>query len=184
MTFPKTLLALGAWTGSLIGCSSPEPLATVAQVDLQRFMGDWFVLAHIPAGAEKNAYNAVESYELEEDGTIATTYIFREGGFDGELETLQPNGRVRDQETNAEWGMQFIWPFRSEFLITHLSEDYQTTIIGRTKRDYAWIMARTPELPVGELDALVALLEDQGYDVSEVRLVPHRWPDPGHPRSP
>lgn len=49
------------------GCQTmPEllPLDPVDHVDLSRFMGDWYVIAHIPTFLEKEAHNAVESYEL------------------------------------------------------------------------------------------------------------------------
>jgi apolipoprotein D and lipocalin family protein len=168
----------------LLGCSSNPPLPTVAAVDLQRFMGPWFVLAHIPAGAEKNGYNGVESYELRPDGKVGTTYVFRKGGFDGKLETMRPVGRVVDKTTNAAWGMEFFWPFEAEYLITYLETDYSATIIARTKRDYAWIMARTPELPEERLQALESELARQGYDLSKLRRMPQRWPDAEHPNSP
>jgi apolipoprotein D and lipocalin family protein len=168
----------------LLGCSSNPPLPTVAAVDLQRFMGPWFVLAHIPASSEKNAYNGVESYALREDGKVATTYVFRKGGFDGKLETMTPVARVVDKDTQATWGMQFIWPIEAEYLITYLDADYSATIIARTKRDYAWIMARTPELPEERLKALEAELARQGYDLTKLRRMPQRWPDAEHPNSP
>ena len=66
---------------TLIGCQSATlpPLKTVANVDLPRFMGDWYVIANIPTFIEKGAHNAVESYRLDKDGTIATTFTFRAG---------------------------------------------------------------------------------------------------------
>lgn len=170
--------------GSLLGCTSYAPLPTVANADLERFMGHWFVLAHSPAFKEGDAYNAVESYELGEDGEIITTYVFRDGGFDGELVTLRPVGTVADPQTNATWNMQFYWPFSAEYLITYLEGDYSTTVIARTKRDYVWIMARSPDISEERLEELVAEVERQGYDLSKLRYVPHRWPDPGHPDSP
>jgi apolipoprotein D and lipocalin family protein len=155
------------------GCMAPTPMPTVDRVDLDRFMGDWYVLAHVPAGVEKDAYDAVESYALDDDGTIATVYRFRRGGFDGPEKVYRPRGFVKNTETNAEWRMQFLWPFKSEYLVVALDEDYEWTIIGRTKRDYAWIMARTPQLPDGELDGLVERLVALGYDDAGVRIVPH-----------
>jgi apolipoprotein D and lipocalin family protein len=165
------------------GCASYPPLPTVDHVDLPRFMGAWYVIAHIPASSEADAFNGVETYRLEPDGTVATTYAFRRGAFDGPVEVMQPNGVVWDTETNATWGMQFFWPFRFEYLITYLDDDYSTTIVGRTARDYAWIMARSPELSEERYLALVAELEGQGYDTTLVRRLPQRWPDPGHPAS-
>ena len=38
------------------------PIPVVAHVDLERFMGDWYVIANIPTFVEKGAHNAVESY--------------------------------------------------------------------------------------------------------------------------
>lgn len=45
----------------LSSCSSPAPIRTESSVDLDRFMGDWYVIANIPSFIETNAYNAVES---------------------------------------------------------------------------------------------------------------------------
>ncbi|MCA8941704.1 MAG: lipocalin family protein [Planctomycetes bacterium] len=166
----------------LSGCSSHPPLPTVDSVDLERFMGDWYVLAHIPASVEREAFNGVESYRLGDDGrTVETTYTFRKGGFDGAVEVLQPTGYVENTATNATWGMQFFWPFWSEYLISYLADDYTATIIARTARDYVWIMARSPEIDAERFDALVAEVGRQGYDVSKLRRVPQRWPDPGFP---
>jgi len=150
-------------------------------VDLERFQGDWFVIAHIPASSEANAYNAVESYHMEQDGTIATTYAFREGSFTGPIQVMKPNGIVRDTTTNATWGMQFFWPLRFEYLITYLDPDYRTVIVARSARDYAWIMARTPHLDEADFTRLCGTLKDQGYDLAQLRRVPQQWPDPEHP---
>jgi apolipoprotein D and lipocalin family protein len=160
------------------------PMPTVARVDLQRFMGDWFVIAHVPASVESEACNGVESYRLEDDGrTVATTYAFRDGGFDGPIEVLEPTGYVEDTDSNATWSMQFFWPFWAEYLITFLDDDYRETIVARTGRDYAWIMARTPVIDPDRYDELVGELRRQGYDPARMRRVPQRWPDPDHPAS-
>ncbi len=168
---------------AFFGCASYPPLPTVAHVDLDRFMGDWYVVAHIPASSEANACNGVESYRRDKDGVIRTTYAFRDGGFDGKLQVMEPNAVVWDETTNATWGMQFFWPLRFEYLITWLDSDYQATIISRSRRDYAWIMARKPDVDGALLAELEAELGRQGYDTSKLRRVPHRWPDEGHPKN-
>jgi apolipoprotein D and lipocalin family protein len=164
----------------LAGCATAKPpMPTVGPVDLERFSGDWFVIAHIPASLEKTAFNAVESYRVAEDGSIATTYTFREGGFQGERKRYTPRGFVRDHATNATWGMQFVWPFRMEYLVIFLDEARGLTVIGRTARDYVWIMARAPQVPEEELARLIAFVGERGYDVTRLRRVPQRWPEQG-----
>ena len=160
---------------SLIACSSYPPITTATKVDLARFMGDWYVLANIPTFIEIGAHNAIESYKLNEDNSIATTFSFYQDHFDGEKKTYQPVGFVIDKESNAIWGMQFIWPFEADYRIIYVSDDYSKTVIGRLKRDYVWIMARTPEISPQEYNQLIQIIKQQGYDVSKIQRVPQQW---------
>lgn len=174
----RTALATIVLCIVLTGCQTPAhpPLRTATSVDLDRFMGDWYVIANIPTFIEKGAHNAIERYELAPDGSIATTFTFREGGFDGDLRTYRPRGFVRDRTSNAVWGMQFLWPIKADYRIVYVSPDYDVTIIGREKRDYAWIMARTPSIPDAAYRTLLGMLGREGYDVAKVERVPQRWP--------
>jgi len=162
----------------LAGCQSlpRQPMNTVADLDLERFMGDWYVVANIPTFLEREAHNAVESYELEPGNRVATTFRFRKGSFDGPLKVYEPTGFV-DPEDNAVWGMQFVWPIKAEFLVVYVDEDYQRTIIGRSKRDYVWLMARSPQLSEAEYAEMVAAVAAAGYDTQKLQRVPHRWPE-------
>jgi apolipoprotein D and lipocalin family protein len=179
MNLRSTLLCAAAACSifALGGCQSVPrpPLASAGSVDLARFMGDWYVIASIPTFIEEGAHNAVESYRLDTDGTIATTFTFRAGGFDGPLERYTPRGFVVDSATNAVWSMQFIWPIKADYRIAYLSPDYQRTVIAREKRDYLWIMARTPTIDEAQLQSLLQFSAAQGYDAARIRRVPQRW---------
>jgi apolipoprotein D and lipocalin family protein len=173
----STARHLGAFTLILMlsACSSTPSIPVAPNVDLERFMGDWYVIANIPTPPERGAHNAVESYRLDADGSIATTFTFREGSFDGPEKVMRPRGFVRDRDSNAVWGMQFVWPIKAEYLIAHVDADYTETIIARSRRDYVWIMARTPTLPEEDYARLRQMVADLGYDVDKLRKVPQRW---------
>ncbi|TNF37315.1 MAG: hypothetical protein EP315_02825 [Gammaproteobacteria bacterium] len=149
------------------------PLPRAQQVNLHDFMGDWYVIANIPTFLEKGAHNAIESYALQEDGTIATTFRFNQDSYDGELKVYTPTGFV-SEEDNSLWGMQFIWPIKAEFVIAYLSTDYQHTIIARSARDYLWIMSRSPAVPESILQDLIQRSAAMGYDPSKIQRVPHQ----------
>jgi len=160
----------------LAGCATEAPeLATVDYVDLDRFMGDWYVIANIPTFLEKGAHNAVENYALNDDGSIATTFTFRKDSFDGKEKEHNPKGFVTNTETNAVWGMRFVWPIKADYRVIYLNEDYSVTIIGRNKRDYVWIMARSPSIADDEYNELVDIVIAAGYDISKLRRVPQQW---------
>lgn len=174
----KWAVATGAVCAAfLAGCHSrvPRPPITLAStVDISRFMGDWYVIANIPTFIEKGAHNAVESYRLDTDGTIATTFTFRAGSFEGKKKRYQPRGFIRDA-SGAIWGMRFLWPFKGDFRIVHVTEDYSQTIIGREARDYVWIMARTPTISEIDFQRLTGIVAAQGYDIKKLERVPQRW---------
>lgn len=169
------LIAILAMALSITGCATTQAMKTVDYVDLDRFMGDWYVIANIPTYFEKGAHNAVESYALNAAGEIETTFTYRAGGFDGKLKQMEPKGFVRDTDSNAVWGMQFIWPFKMDYRIVYLDEQYDNVIIGRNARDYVWIMSRQPTMPASEYDKLVARVEALGYDVGKLVKVPQQW---------
>jgi apolipoprotein D and lipocalin family protein len=166
----------GLLTALISACASQNlsPIKPVSHVNLNQFMGDWYVIACIPTVIETEAYNAIESYQLENDGSINTTFVFRKGGFDGPEKRYNPRGFVVENTGNAVWGMQFIWPFKSEYIIAYLDKDYTSTIIARNARDYVWIMARTPFINDSRYQELTKIVANLGYDISKLRNVPHQ----------
>jgi apolipoprotein D and lipocalin family protein len=158
----------------LTGCQSMPIISTEAKVDIPRYMGPWYVIAHIPAFLERNAYNAIESYTFEEPNVVRTRFEFNDGAFDGKKKVFNPKAFVDFDSGGGLWGMQFLWPIRAEFRIVYVSPDYQTTIIGRSKRDYVWIMARTPQISDDTYQDLLSRVLAEGYDASKIRLVPQQ----------
>lgn len=156
--------------------ASPDP------IDLQRFMGDWYVVGSIPIdlpfASEAGAHNAVETYTLLDDGRIDTRYRFRKNAFDGPLKEFNPTGFVHDSETNTEWRMQFVWPFKSVYLVAWVAPDYSETIIGVPNRRYVWLMTRDYAISDNEYDELVRRAVDLGHDPAKIVRIPHRWPEP------
>jgi apolipoprotein D and lipocalin family protein len=184
---PLNPLRIAIVTAFLSACSTTglPPLRGIQQpVDLQRFMGPWYVIASIPIDipllpmfSEKGAHNGVESYQLAADGTIETTYTFRRGSFDGPERVFTPRARVANPPVNSEWKMKFSWYVpEADYLILHLDPDYQHTVIGVPDRKYVWIMSRTPTMPDAEYEQLLSGLRESGYATDRIERVPQRWP--------
>jgi apolipoprotein D and lipocalin family protein len=173
-TAPALAAALALLT-LLGGCAVNPKSVTIPvapQVDLQKFMGPWYVIANIPTVIEKGAHNAIESYALDADGTIDTTFTFNKDAFDGPPKKYNPRGFVVEGTNNAIWGMRFIWPIKAEYVISYVDPAYTETIIGRSSRDYVWIMARTPTISAERYESLLGKVREYGYDVAKVQKVP------------
>jgi apolipoprotein D and lipocalin family protein len=178
MNLPKALLlaCTFAMTSASAG-ADPEPIKPVDRVDLPRFMGDWYVIAAIPTSFEKEAYDAVETYDLQADGRVATSFRFRSGSFDRPVKTIHSTGFVKEHSGNAVWGVQVFWPIKAQYIVAYLKSDYSQTIVARDARDYTWIMARTPTIRQADYDELLARVKAMGYPVSKMRKVPQAWPE-------
>ncbi|MEC8614402.1 MAG: lipocalin family protein [Verrucomicrobiota bacterium] len=161
----------------MTGCTlNDAPLPTAENVNIDRFMGRWYVHGYTPIIVDNNAYNAIEHYRLDADKKIQTTYQFRNGGFGAEIKTLTPVGWVDEKvDSNAEWRMQFIWPLTAEYIILHVNADYTETIIAHPSRKYAWIMLRSDVVSDADYDRLIAKLNAVGYDTERIQKLPHDW---------
>jgi apolipoprotein D and lipocalin family protein len=161
----------------MTGCAlNDAPLPTAENVNIDRFMGRWYVHGYTPIIVDKTAHNAIEHYRLDADKKIQTTYQFRDGGFRAEIKTFTPVGWVDEEvESNAEWRMQFIWPFTADYIILHVDADYSETIIAHPSRKYAWIMLRSDVVSDADYDRLLSKLKAVGYDTGLVQKLPHDW---------
>ena len=90
------VMTLMLLAGVMIGCQSRPPIRTVDRLELERFMGDWYVIASIPTPFEKGVYNGIESYRLAPDGTVETTFTFNKGGFGGPRKVYRARGFVNN----------------------------------------------------------------------------------------
>lgn len=162
---------------SLLSACSVMPPADFPReesVDVERYMGAWYVIAHIPPKTTRNAYNAIERYKLSDNGRIDTVYTYREGGFDGEQKVMHPTGFIIEQGNGAVWGMQFVWPIKMEYTIAYVDPEYQHTIVARSRRDWVWIMSRTPQMDETLYQRMVKRVHDLGYDWRKLRRMPQQ----------
>ena len=152
-----------------------EKLKTVEYVDIERFMGDWYVISNIPTFIEKRATNAIENSRLNNKREIETTFSFHQDSPQGDKKIYKPKGFIKNKKTNAEWRMQFLWPFKMPFMIIDLDENYNYTVIGVPNRKYVWIMSRRPSLDSSIYNTIIDKLKDVGYDVKQIKKVTQKW---------
>jgi len=164
---------------SLSSCANTmksPPLKTVPHVDLQRYVGDWYVFAHIPYSLENGKVGTLDRYALRPDGKMDNIYLFRRGSLDAPLEQWKGVARVHNPKTNAEWRVQFIWPLRVPYLIIDLDPEYQWSVVGYPNRKLAWVLSRQPVLDETTYKGILQRLADQGYDPQMLAKVPQIAP--------
>jgi apolipoprotein D and lipocalin family protein len=150
------------------------PLKTVPYVDLGRYMGDWYVFANIPYALERGKVGSLDRYAVRPDGRLENIFLFRKGTLDAPLQQWNGVAWVHDKKTNAEWRVQFIWPFRVPYLIIDLDKDYRWAVIGYPSRKLAWVLSRKPALDDATYQGILGRMRGQGYDTAKLVKVPQR----------
>jgi apolipoprotein D and lipocalin family protein len=170
-------LSFAAFCLVFTSCASTmklPPLKTVDHVDLNRYLGDWYVFANIPYSLEKGKVGTLDRYALRPDGKMDNIFMFRRGTLDAPLEQWKGVAWVHNKETNAEWRVQFIWPLRVPYLVIDLDKDYQWSVIGYPSRKLAWVLSRKPVLDEATYQDILQRMKQQGYDEKLLQKVPQR----------
>jgi apolipoprotein D and lipocalin family protein len=158
-----------------VGCASAPkapPLRTVEHVDMDRYLGRWYVIANIPYFLEKGKVASYDTYARKPDGTLVNNFTFRKGSLDASETTWHGSAWVVNTETNAEWKVRFIWPFTSTYLVLELDPDYRWAVVGTPGRGLLWVLARDHQLPDATYAAILERIRAQGYDPAHVVKVP------------
>jgi apolipoprotein D and lipocalin family protein len=167
----KTILLAGLVFCAL-AVSAPSgqkpPLATVTSVDLQKYMGTWYEIAAFPQKFQKGCHCTAANYEMTDKGYVRVVNTCRKDAADGKAKTASGKAFVVEGTGNAKLKVQFFWPFRGDYWIIDLAEDYSYAVVGAPNRDYLWILARTPRMEETLYQEIVARCAAKAFDVSRL----------------
>lgn len=149
------------------------PMLAVPYLDLNRFMGRWYMIANIPYFAEAGNKAPHVDYSLRPDGTIEDILTAYDHFGD---KPFQKNGTIEvlNKHNNAEGRITFLYPLWQDYAVLYLDERYQYTVIGHPSRDYCWIFSRTPEMSDEVYARLLAVVSANRFDPSRLRRFAHK----------
>lgn len=163
------------------GAQSAPPVQTVARVDLDRYVGQWYEIARYPNRFQRKCTGDVSAtYTKRSDGRIDVLNRCRT--VDG---TAEANGiaRIVDRTTSAKLKVRFAPAFLSflpqvwgDYWVIGLAEDYSWAVVGSPDREYLWILSRTPTLDAKSLEAAHAAARANGFSVERLVATPQSAP--------
>jgi len=81
------------------------------------------------------------------------------------------------EKTVASLSVTFFWPVAGGYHVFALDQkDYGYALVAGPSRDYLWILARRPDLPVEIRNDLVGKARERGFPVNDLILVDHSEP--------
>jgi apolipoprotein D and lipocalin family protein len=169
----KSLSLVGLFTTLMMSCAhSYHP--KVDYVDMDRFMGTWYVMAGRFTPLERDVFNAVEKYTWNEaKERIDIDFSYNKGSLTGPLKKLPQKGWIEDHKTNATWKISPMWPLKFTYLVVALDPDYEWTAIGVPNKNYLWIMTRSPKFNKDQFQDVLEQLEKVNYPTDNLTYVEH-----------
>lgn len=157
------------------GCAGPRtPLPTVEAVDLERYAGLWYEIAHLPNRFQAKCVSDTRATYAREGERISVLNECRTEG--GSFDSARGIARVVEGSGNAKLRVSFFRPFHGDYWILALDPDYRWVLVGEPARRYAWILARTPQLDADIRETLFARAATLGFDRDAFLATPHTLP--------
>ncbi len=157
---------------TFIACQAANypPLETVPYVNLQKYTGTWYEIASFPQRFQKGCHCSQAEYGQNPDGYIEVRNSCRKDSPTGKLKAVTGKAFVADKQTNAKLKVQFFWPFKGDYWIIDLAEDYSYAVVGEPSREYLWILSRKPEMDKTLYQQIVNRAAAKGFDVSKLQI--------------
>jgi apolipoprotein D and lipocalin family protein len=177
----RIALAIAAFLSvGLSGCitvpksSDTAPTQLAPNVDLDRYMGKWYVIANIPYFAEKG--KVASYFDIKrENGTLLDVYVGQDS-FYSKPATFTMRDYVVPNTGNAYWRETPLALVYFSYLVVYVDPDYRTALVGYPGHELAWVISREPRMDDVTYNALLGRLNAAGYDASKLRKVP-QFPD-------
>jgi apolipoprotein D and lipocalin family protein len=83
-------------------------LEVVPHVELKKYLGKWYEIAHLPARFQAGCTDTTATYTLSEDSSIS---VLNECTRNGKVKQAKGKAKVVDKNSGAKLKVTFFWPF-------------------------------------------------------------------------
>ena len=154
--------------------SAGTGLATIANLEVPRYMGTWYEIAKYPNWFQRKCVADTRAdYSLLPDGTVRVLNRCRQDS--GEMleavgaarqigEANSPKLQVRFAPAWLSW-LPVVW---GDYWVIDLDPAYQLVAVSEPRQEYLWILARSPRPDAAAVEALLGRLAGKGFDLTRL----------------
>ena len=140
-------------------------LEVVPHVDLEKYLGKWYRIAHLPAKFQEGCNETTATHSLLKDGGASVLNTCQRNG---KVKTAKGKAKVVDKATGAKLKVTFFWPFYGDYWIIKLGMDYEYAVVGTPDLKYLWILSRTPRIDGKLFAELKEFAKLKGFDTERL----------------
>lgn len=142
-----------------------EEVPIVCDVDLQRYLGNWYEIGRLPMRSEKGLDNITAIYNLKKNGNIE---VINGGYKKGKRKEIRGKAWIPDKNCTGSLLVRFFWPFSSEYNVIILEKNYRYAVVMGESRDNLWILSRTPKMDGKVYKTIIEYLDKYGFETKKI----------------
>ena len=173
-TFCLLLVCLGS--SQVMAQQADQSVKTIATLDVPRYLGTWYEIAKFPNWFQRKcASNTKAIYSAKSDGNLRVQNSCKTvSGETTEAEGLARQIGAKDSPKlevrfAPEW-LSFIPLVWGDYWVIDLDPQYQVAAVSDPRREYLWVLSRTPQLDPKVYADLLQRLKQQQFDIQKLEL--------------
>jgi len=158
----------------LFSCHSNniEEPETVNGVNLNKYSGLWYEIAAYPNHFEKGCKCVTAEYKIIDSKSVRVinTCVDEKSG---KIKTIKGKAFPVENSNNSKLKVQFFWPFKGDYWVLYLDDEYKHAIVGSPDKKFLWILSREPNVNENQLKILRSIIEEKGFDPEKLKHTDH-----------
>jgi lipocalin len=146
---------------------------TIKELDVERYMGTWYELAHFNHRFEKGLVGVTATYTLHDNGKIQVVNAGYKNTLDGKYSKANAKAKIPNTAEPGKLKVYFVPFFGADYYILDIDPDYQWVLVGSSSPNYLWILSRTPNLPETTYQMILGKAKSRGYATDALIRVEH-----------
>jgi len=146
-----------------------QTLQTVPHVDLTKYAGKWYEIASYPQRFQKGCHSTTAEYSLSDKGYVIVENQCNRDSINGKRTYIKGKAFVVKNSGNAKLKVQFFWPFKGDYWIIDLADDYSYSVVSNPNKKYLWILSRTPKVSEIVYQQIISRLKEKGFDLTKLQ---------------
>ncbi|WP_216179020.1 lipocalin family protein [Polynucleobacter sp. 80A-SIGWE] len=173
-------LLIGLGSSQATAQQADQAVKTIASLDVPRYLGTWYEIAKFPNWFQKKCVSNTKAvYTAKPDGNLRVLNSCKTaGGETSEAEGLARQIGAKDSPKlevrfAPEW-LSFLPMVWGDYWVIDIDPQYQVAAVSDPRREYLWVLSRTPQLDPKVYAELLQRLKQQQFDIQKLELTPQK----------
>lgn len=141
-----------------------KTIEAVPYVEITKYAGVWYEIGRYTHWYKKGASNVSAEY-IPKDGYLE---VINRCEKSNKLREIKGKAFIVPDSGNAKLKVQFQWPFKGNYWIIDLDENYQWAVVSNPSQTDLWILYRKPTICNELLRPIVYRLVNRGFELAKV----------------